>query len=115
MSNGGQILVESLIALGATKSFGVPGESYLAVLDALHDAPGSLDYIPSRHEDAAALRERSEQVPGGVVDAFVDELHEITVAPRTPSAPSCASTSSSARCSARCCMCCAIRGVGWNR
>ena len=25
--NGGQLLVESLVALGATKGFGVPGES----------------------------------------------------------------------------------------
>lgn len=55
MSNGGQILVESLMALGATKSFGVPGESYLAVLDALHDAPGRLDYILCRNEGGAAF------------------------------------------------------------
>lgn len=37
MWNGGQLLVECLVALGATKAFGVPDESYLAVLDALHD------------------------------------------------------------------------------
>ena len=35
MRNGGQLLVECLVALGATRAFGVPGESYLAVLDAL--------------------------------------------------------------------------------
>ena len=35
MWNGGQLLVECLVALGATKAFGVPDESYLAVLDAL--------------------------------------------------------------------------------
>ena len=40
MRSGGQLLVESLVALGATKAFGVPGESYLAVLDALHDTAG---------------------------------------------------------------------------
>ena len=34
---GGQILVANLLAQGATHAFGVPGESYLAVLDALHD------------------------------------------------------------------------------
>ncbi|MXN17876.1 thiamine pyrophosphate-binding protein [Pseudooceanicola sp. GBMRC 2024] len=53
--NGGQLLVESLIALGATKSFGVPGESYLAVLDALHDTAGRLDYVLCRNEGGAAF------------------------------------------------------------
>ena len=41
---GGQLLVECLVALGARHSFGVPGESYLAVLDALHDTVGRLDF-----------------------------------------------------------------------
>ena len=31
---GGELLVECLSNLGVTTSFGVPGESYLAVLDA---------------------------------------------------------------------------------
>ena len=43
MRNGGQLLVECLVALGARKAFGIPGESYLAVLDALHDTAGRLD------------------------------------------------------------------------
>ena len=47
--SGGQLLVECLVALGATKAFGVPGESYLAVLDALHDTAGSLDYVLCRN------------------------------------------------------------------
>ncbi len=55
MRNGGQLLVESLIGLGATKAFGVPGESYLAVLDALHDTVGRLDYVRCRHEGGAAF------------------------------------------------------------
>ena len=41
MSNlrtGGQILVDQLKIHGAELAFCVPGESYLAVLDALHDA-----------------------------------------------------------------------------
>ncbi|MEM6934616.1 MAG: thiamine pyrophosphate-binding protein, partial [Pseudomonadota bacterium] len=38
MLTGGQILVDSLAAQGVTTAFGVPGESYLAVLDALHDS-----------------------------------------------------------------------------
>jgi len=53
--NGGQILVESLLGLGATRAFGVPGESYLAVLDALHDTVGRLDYVTCRNEGGAAF------------------------------------------------------------
>ncbi|MDU8913896.1 thiamine pyrophosphate-dependent enzyme [Aestuariicoccus sp. MJ-SS9] len=55
MRNGGQLLVECLVALGATKSFGVPGESYLAVLDALHDTAGKLDFVLCRNEGGAAF------------------------------------------------------------
>ena len=55
MRNGGQILVESLLGLGATRAFGVPGESYLAVLDALHDTVGRLDYVTCRNEGGAAF------------------------------------------------------------
>lgn len=54
-STGGKILVDSLIALGASKGFGVPGESYLAVLDALHDVQGSLDFVMCRNEGGAAF------------------------------------------------------------
>jgi len=53
--NGGKLLVECLIGLGLKTSFGVPGESYLAVLDALHDSKGKLDYILCRHEGGAAF------------------------------------------------------------
>lgn len=55
MRNGGQLLVECLVALGATKGFGVPGESYLAVLDALHDTRGKLDFVLCRNEGGAAF------------------------------------------------------------
>ena len=34
---GGQILVDNLVEQGCDRIFCVPGESYLAVLDALHD------------------------------------------------------------------------------
>lgn len=53
--HGGQVLVESLLALGARKAFGVPGESYLAVLDALHDTKGRLDFVNCRNEGGAAF------------------------------------------------------------
>ncbi|HYD95418.1 MAG TPA: thiamine pyrophosphate-binding protein [Noviherbaspirillum sp.] len=51
--NGGQILVDSLKTQGADIAFGVPGESYLAVLDALHDAP--IRFIVNRQEGGAAF------------------------------------------------------------
>jgi acetolactate synthase-1/2/3 large subunit len=50
--SGGQVLVDQLVLHGAELCFGVPGESYLAVLDALHDAP--LRLIVTRHEGGAA-------------------------------------------------------------
>jgi acetolactate synthase-1/2/3 large subunit len=50
--SGGQVLVDQLVLHGAELCFGVPGESYLAVLDALHDAP--LRMIVTRHEGGAA-------------------------------------------------------------
>jgi acetolactate synthase I/II/III large subunit len=49
---GGQILVDQLALHGVELAFGVPGESYLAVLDALHDS--ELRLIVTRHEAGAA-------------------------------------------------------------
>src|SRR5438105_3643401 len=51
---GGELVVASLLAQGVTHAFGVPGESYLAVLDALHDAAARLRFIVCRHEGGAA-------------------------------------------------------------
>ena len=50
---GGELLVECLSNLGVTTSFGVPGESYLAVLDALYDA--DIKFTLCRHESAAGF------------------------------------------------------------
>src|SRR3954451_23841786 len=50
--SGGQVLVDQLALHGADMAFGVPGESYLAVLDALHDA--DLRLVVTRHEAGAA-------------------------------------------------------------
>lgn len=55
MKHGGQILIESLVTLGARKSFGVPGESYLAALDAMHDTQGAFDFVLCRNEGGAAF------------------------------------------------------------
>ena len=51
---GGRLLVDQLILNGADLAFGVPGESYLAVLDALVDRP-ELRYITCRQEGGAAM------------------------------------------------------------
>ncbi|BCB21013.1 thiamine pyrophosphate-binding protein [Bosea sp. ANAM02] len=50
---GGQILVDQLLIHGATDAFCVPGESYLAVLDALHDA--SMKVTICRAEGGACM------------------------------------------------------------
>jgi acetolactate synthase-1/2/3 large subunit len=49
---GGQILVDQLELNGADIAFCLPGESYLPVLDALHDSPIRL--VTCRHEQGAA-------------------------------------------------------------
>ncbi|MEO6625784.1 MAG: thiamine pyrophosphate-binding protein [Burkholderiaceae bacterium] len=51
---GGRILVESLAINGVNTVFGVPGESYLEALDAIHDQPG-MRYITCRQEGGAAF------------------------------------------------------------
>jgi len=51
---GGGIVVASLLAQGATHAFGVPGESYLPILDALFDVRDRLQFVVCRHEGGAA-------------------------------------------------------------
>ncbi len=51
---GGELLVQCLIRQGVDTVFGVPGESYLAVLDALHDARNQVRLITCRQEGGAA-------------------------------------------------------------
>lgn len=50
----GHLLVDCLIAQGVTHAFGVPGESYLAVLDGLHARQGQIRFITCRQEGGAA-------------------------------------------------------------
>ena len=50
---GGQLVVDSLAANGVSNIFCVPGESYLAVLDALHDS--GIQSIVCRQEGGAAM------------------------------------------------------------
>jgi len=51
---GAQLLVDALKIHGVDTAFGVPGESYLAVLDALHDARGQIRFVICRQEGGAA-------------------------------------------------------------
>ena len=52
--HGGRILADALAAQGAKLAFGVPGESYLPVLDGLHDLRDQLKFIVCRQEGGAS-------------------------------------------------------------
>ena len=51
---GGRILVDQLVIQGCDRIFSVPGESFLAVLDALHDTP-QIENIVCRQEGGVAF------------------------------------------------------------
>ncbi|MCU1366292.1 MAG: thiamine pyrophosphate-binding protein, partial [Ilumatobacteraceae bacterium] len=51
----GHLLVEALIAQGVDTCFGVPGESYLAVLDGFHEHRDEIRFIACRQEGGAAF------------------------------------------------------------
>jgi acetolactate synthase I/II/III large subunit len=69
---GGQILVANLLRQGVDLAFCVPGESYLAVLDALYDARDSLKLIVCRHEGGAVyMAEAYGKLTGRPGIAFV--------------------------------------------
>ena len=51
----GHLLVECLIAQGVTHAFGVPGESYLAVLDGFHAHAEQIQFVTCRQEGGAAF------------------------------------------------------------
>ncbi|MDI9331597.1 MAG: thiamine pyrophosphate-binding protein [Alphaproteobacteria bacterium] len=50
----GHLLVECLVEQGITHAFGVPGESYLAVLDGFHALSDKIRFIINRQEGGAA-------------------------------------------------------------
>ena len=54
LRTGGQILVDQLKIHGVTHVFCVPGESYLAALDAFHDARYRIESVVCRQEGGAA-------------------------------------------------------------
>ena len=51
----GHLLVDCLIAQGVTHAFGVPGESYLAVLDGFHAHADRIRFVINRQEGGAAF------------------------------------------------------------
>ena len=51
----GHLLVECLISQGVTHAFGVPGESYLAVLDGFHAHADKIQFVTCRQEGGAAF------------------------------------------------------------
>ncbi len=51
----GHLLVECLVAQGVTHAFGVPGESYLAVLDGFHLHQDKINFVINRQEGGAAF------------------------------------------------------------
>ncbi|MCB1540482.1 MAG: thiamine pyrophosphate-binding protein [Rhodoblastus sp.] len=70
LRTGGQILVDQLAIQGVKHVFCVPGESYLAVLDALHDS--SVEITVCRQETGAALAaEATARLTGRPGVAFV--------------------------------------------
>jgi len=52
--HGGRILADALAAQGVKLAFGVPGESYLPVLDGLYDQRDKIDFIVCRQEGGAS-------------------------------------------------------------
>ncbi len=55
MRSGGQLLVDQLIKQGVKDAFCVPGESYLAVLDALYLKRGQISLYVARQDGGAAF------------------------------------------------------------
>lgn len=51
----GHLIVECLVAQGITHAFGVPGESYLAVLDGFHKFREQIRFVINRQEGGAAF------------------------------------------------------------
>jgi acetolactate synthase-1/2/3 large subunit len=55
LRSGGRLVVDALLTHGARRVFGVPGESYLPILDALFDVGERLEFVTCRHEHGAAM------------------------------------------------------------
>jgi acetolactate synthase-1/2/3 large subunit len=54
LRHGGKILADALVKQGARMAFGVPGESYLPLLDGLHDVRERISFVVCRQEGGAS-------------------------------------------------------------
>ena len=61
----GHALVEALIAQGVTTAFGVPGKSFLAVLDGFHQHRERIRFVACRQEGGAAFMAEAQGKLGG--------------------------------------------------
>ena len=68
---GGQILVDQLRIQGCDRIFTVPGESFLAVLDALHDAPEIQTIVCRQEGGVAYMADADGKMTGRPGVAFV--------------------------------------------
>jgi acetolactate synthase-1/2/3 large subunit len=55
MRTGAELLIDQLILNGVDTAFGVPGESYLPVLDAIYERSNKLRFVSCRQEGGAAF------------------------------------------------------------
>ena len=89
MRTGGKILIDQLVGEGCRTLFTVPGESFIAALDALFDEP-SIRTIVCRHEGGAAMMAEATgkltgvpgvafvtRAPGGFAQRRVDGAGEL--------------------------------------
>ena len=58
--SGARILVDQLLVHGVERVYCVPGESYLSVLDALHDVTDRIRLVVNRHESGSAFMAEAE-------------------------------------------------------
>jgi acetolactate synthase-1/2/3 large subunit len=69
---GARLLVDQLLIQGVNHAFCVPGESYIAVLDALYDSRELIKLIVTRHESGAAfMADATAKLTGQPGVAFV--------------------------------------------
>ena len=53
--NGAELLVDTLIAWGVDRVFGMPGDGINGVMEAIRQRQGEIGFVQVRHEEAAAF------------------------------------------------------------
>lgn len=80
MISGGHLLVRCLEAQGVDRVFFVPGESFLDVLDGLHDSP--FRTIVARQEGGAAIMHIKADPETITPNASLSKIRQLTHKPR---------------------------------